>query len=535
MKEFLRSISGKAFLASVVVTLPLSLLVGFLLYKGEKEADFLKAEQRAIAVKSQLESALNESVAASKIFAFLLERDLAGMDFDSTAEAILSKNKNIDALQWVRGNTIIRTFPLKGNEASIGYAVMDVPEHRAEALEAVARGELYFEGPINLKQGGKGFVGRYPIFKGDTLAGFSAVIVRMETFLRALEMDESGKDEMFSYQLVKKNRSNQAARLLFEGAGTFEGECRAKRRVPIGDWVVYVKLNDPPHVYKGVLFIATGILISLMLSLIYGFLREQPRKLEELVSRKTRTLDEVNAALEQQTAQLKRSNTDLEQFAYAASHDLQEPLRMVSSFLKLLERKYEGQLDDKANEYIHYAVDGANRMRRIILDLLEYSQSGTHADDLTDIKISEVIEEVAVLQSKIMEEKEAKLTFDHLPTVRSHRSQLVRIFQNLIGNALKYARPGISPEINVTAEDRGELWQFSIVDNGIGIAPENFERIFQLFGRLKQNPEVGGTGMGLSTVKRIVERLGGSIRVVSEHGQGSTFIFTLPKQPGVQH
>lgn len=534
MKEFLGSISGRAFFAALMATLPMSLLVAYLLYQAEKEADFLKAEQRAIAVKSQLESSLNESVVASKVFAFLLQRDLAGMDFDTVAQALLSKNKNIDALQWVRGNAIVRTFPLEGNEASIGYALMDVPEHRAEALEAVARGELYFEGPINLRQGGKGFVGRYPIFKGDSLAGFAAVIVRMETFLRALDMDASGKDETFSYQLVKKNKNDQAAHLLFEDMGTFEGECRAERRVPIGDWVVYVKLNDPAHVYRGVLFFPTGILISLMLSLIYGFLREQPRKLEELVSRKTRTLDEVNVALEQQTAQLKRSNTDLEQFAYVASHDLQEPLRMVSSFLKLLEKKYEGQLDDKAKEYIHYAVDGANRMRRIILDLLEYSQSGTHTDDLSDIKISEIIEEVAVLQSKIIEEKEARLTFDQPPTIYSHRSQLVRIFHNLIGNALKYARTETPPEIHITAEDKGELWQFSIVDNGIGIAPENFERIFQLFGRLKENPEVGGTGMGLSTVKRIVERLGGDIRVVSEHRQGSTFIFTLPKQPVVQ-
>lgn len=529
MKEFLSSISGKAFLAALAITMPFNLLIGYLLFDAERDADYAKAEQRAVAVKSRLESALNESVVASKVFAFLLERDLAGLDFDSVAGALLSENRYIDALQWVKGNSIMRTFPLEGNEASIGYAIMDIPRHRAEALEAAERGELYFQGPFELIQGGQGFVGRYPIFKRDSLAGFSAVIARMETFLRALEMDASGRDDSFSYQLSKRNRSDGSVAYLFPDAGTFEGECRAEKQVPIGDWTVHVKLNNPPHVYKGVLFVFTGILLSLMLALMYGFLREQPRKLEELVARKTQTLDELNGALKQQTVQLKQSNRDLEQFAYAASHDLQEPLRMVSSFLKLLEKKYEGQLDKKAEQYIHFAVDGSDRMRRIILDLLEYAQSGTHQDEVTVVELHEIMEEVSVLQSKLMEEKEAKLTFGELPAVAGHRSLYLRIFQNLIGNSLKYARPGVPPEIRVTAEDGGDHWRFYVSDNGIGIKPENFEKVFQLFGRLKEDPKVEGTGMGLSTVKRIVEQLGGSIRIASEYGRGSTFTFTVPK------
>lgn len=227
-------------------------------------------------------------------------------------------------------------------------------------------------------------------------------------------------------------------------------------------------------------------------------------------------------------AELKRSNEELEQFAYVASHDLQEPLRMVASYTQLLQRRYAAQLDATANEFIDFAVDGARRMQHFIADLLQYSRVATQARPLASVELAAVLETVRVNLKIALEESRAQLTSDPLPAVQGDPRQLTQLLQNLIGNALKFRRPGEPPAVRVTAERvEHRQWRIGVADNGIGIAPEFFERVFVIFQRLHGHDEYPGTGIGLAISKKIVERHGGRIWVESEPGQGTTFFFTL--------
>ncbi|MDN3689814.1 PAS domain-containing protein [Cyclobacterium jeungdonense] len=271
------------------------------------------------------------------------------------------------------------------------------------------------------------------------------------------------------------------------------------------------------------------------------FIRNQEGKVTRVVGAMTdityrkeyeESLEALNQQMSVHSKELERSNLELEQFAYVASHDLQEPLRMVSSFMGLLERKYGPDLDEKAHQYIRFAIDGAKRMRQIILDLLEFSRIGKHEDSLKLISISQIVDEVCVLQKRIIREGNAKVIYGELPSVISYRAPLMQVFQNLIGNALKYKRPDNPPQIEIQAEAAGDFWRFFIKDNGIGIDPIYHEKIFIIFNRLHNNEEYTGTGMGLAIVKKIIENLGGTIGVESAKGNGSTFYFTLPRPSG---
>jgi PAS domain S-box-containing protein len=230
----------------------------------------------------------------------------------------------------------------------------------------------------------------------------------------------------------------------------------------------------------------------------------------------------------QKVEELNHSNEELEKFAYLASHDLQEPLRMVTSYTQLLARRYKGKLDTDADEFIAYAVDGATRMQRLIQDLLAYSRVGAKLVNLLETSSEEALERALINLHGAIEESGAIVTYDNLPTVLSDEGQLVQLFQNLIANAIKYQNPGV-PEVNVSAAPYGrKKWVFSVRDNGLGIEPQYFERIFGMFQRLHKREEFAGTGVGLAICKKIVERHGGSISVESQLGHGSTFRFILP-------
>jgi light-regulated signal transduction histidine kinase (bacteriophytochrome) len=222
------------------------------------------------------------------------------------------------------------------------------------------------------------------------------------------------------------------------------------------------------------------------------------------------------------------SNKELEQFAYIASHDLQEPLRMVSSFLTQLEKKYGNALDDKAHQYIHFAVDGAKRMRQIILDLLDYSRIGKNEGERELISLNQVLEEVLALHRKTIEEKGAQINIAEMPRITAFRGPILQVFHNIIGNAIKYVKDHESPVIEIKAKQIENYLEVAIKDNGIGIDPEYFEKIFIIFQRLHNNEKYGGTGMGLAIVKKIMENMEGSVRVESTLGQGSIFYLLIP-------
>ncbi|MGH7930249.1 MAG: sensor histidine kinase, partial [Candidatus Binatia bacterium] len=233
--------------------------------------------------------------------------------------------------------------------------------------------------------------------------------------------------------------------------------------------------------------------------------------------------EETNSAKKE----LERSNSELQQFAYVASHDLQEPLRMVSGYTQLLAKRYQGQLDSDAEEFISYAVNGANRMQALIQALLEFSSVGSRKTKLAPVDCNEVVQiALAALRASIQQSR-AIVSYDTLPQVLADELQLVQLFQNLISNGIKYQNGG-SANIHVSCKPEGERWVFSVRDNGIGIDPKYRNRIFLIFQRLHTQQEYSGTGIGLALCKKIVERHGGKIWVESEPGKGCEFYFTLP-------
>jgi PAS domain S-box-containing protein len=227
--------------------------------------------------------------------------------------------------------------------------------------------------------------------------------------------------------------------------------------------------------------------------------------------------------------ELKRSNDELQQFAYVSSHDLQEPLRMVSSYTQLLAKRYQGRLDSDADEFIGFAVDGCNRMQGLIQDLLAYSRAGTNGKKLREVSSENALQKALANLRITIEQSGANVTHDSLPALTTDETQLTLVFQNLVGNAIKY-RGAEAPRVHVSASRNGDNeWTFSVRDNGLGIDPQYFERIFILFQRLHGRDEFEGTGIGLAICKKILERLGGRIWVESQPEKGSTFYFALPE------
>ncbi len=238
--------------------------------------------------------------------------------------------------------------------------------------------------------------------------------------------------------------------------------------------------------------------------------------------------------LEQRTRDLQKSNGDLTQFAYVASHDLQEPLRMVGSYVGLLARRYRGKLDETADEYIQFAVDGASRMQALISDLLVYSRAGTQAVHKQSVAFETIVQRALANLSLAISESSAAIRIGELPAVEADTVKLTQVLQNLIANALKFHKPGMRPEISIMATKVGQEWMFSVGDNGIGFDTRYTEKIFQVFQRLHGIGKYSGNGIGLAISKRIVEHHGGRLWADSQLGIGSTFFFTLPILSGME-
>jgi len=255
--------------------------------------------------------------------------------------------------------------------------------------------------------------------------------------------------------------------------------------------------------------------------LVTRFFEQKGELVKEIAERKL-----AMAALAAKEEKLQRSNTELEQFAYVASHDLQEPLRMVGSYTQLLSRRYKGKLDQDADEFIAFAVDGVTRMQRLINDLLRYSRVGTKGREPEPTDSGTVLERALANLKVTIEDNKATVTHDPLPVVMADDRQLEQLFQNLVGNAVKF-HGSEPPLVHIRAERSNGGWMFAVKDNGIGIEPQYFDRVFQVFQRLHTRAEYAGTGIGLAVCKKIVERHGGRIWVESEPGKGTSFLFTL--------
>lgn len=266
-------------------------------------------------------------------------------------------------------------------------------------------------------------------------------------------------------------------------------------------------------------------------------LKEAHGMLEEKVEERTAELEEMNIALKGNELklkdaidELKRSNKELQSFAYITSHDLQEPLRTIASFTQLLERRYKGKLDENADEFMDYIVDAAKRMKDMIQGLLEYSRVDRMESEFVEADMNEIVENVLSNLHSVIDESSADITYDDLPVVHCGPNQMIAVFQNLIGNAIKFKKPQFPPRVHISSQLdlKKKEWVFSVEDNGIGMDPKYSNKIFGVFRQLHTREEYKGTGIGLSIVKRIIESNGGRIWFKSELGTGSTFYFTLP-------
>jgi len=285
------------------------------------------------------------------------------------------------------------------------------------------------------------------------------------------------------------------------------------RRVADGDFEHEVIMNGPREVTE--------------LAAAVNTMRE--RILQELAATR-----QANAILQAHTAELERSNSELEQFAYVASHDLQEPLRKVASFTQLLQRRYAGQLDARADQYIEFAVDGAKRMQALINDLLQYSRLGRSAREPALVSSEAALAQARNNLAAVMEETGATVETGHLPLVLGELTLLTAVFQNLLSNALKFSG-GKPPRVVITCRRDEPFWLFSFADNGIGIEPEYAERIFVIFQRLHERSAYPGTGIGLAMARKIIEYFGGRIWLDTTCTEGSRFLFTLPMPPEIMN
>lgn len=259
--------------------------------------------------------------------------------------------------------------------------------------------------------------------------------------------------------------------------------------------------------------------------------QDQQSALKSLANQVVQLLElrKKNNLLLQTQQKLLSAAKEMEVFAYTASHDLKEPLRMVKSFMNLLEKKYADNLDDTAKKYIHYAVDGTERMELLIGDLLEYARAGNGNNEIKGTAINEIVEEIKKLYGLVIQEKNVSIALTGLSEIELNHTSTRQVLQNLIGNAIKYQSPGVQPLIVVNLADQSSHWLITVSDNGIGIAIENLENIFTPFKRLNSGKDYAGTGIGLAICKKIVEKHGGKIWVESKPGVGSTFYFTLKK------
>ncbi|MCB0153462.1 MAG: GHKL domain-containing protein [Anaerolineae bacterium] len=243
---------------------------------------------------------------------------------------------------------------------------------------------------------------------------------------------------------------------------------------------------------------------------------------------------QIQEALERQTEALKNSNAELEMYAYVASHDLQEPLRTITSYLQMLESRYSDQLDEKGSQIIKRTVNAAKRMHTLIQDLLSLSRINSQTSHIEPVDLGLLVEQVTQYLQRAIEEEQAIISYTDLPTISGDATQLAQVFQNLISNAIKF-RSSEPPKIHITATQQGKHWRFSIRDNGIGMDPELTKHIFIIFKRLHERDNYKGNGIGLAICKKIVEQHNGRIWVESEPNQGSTFFFTLPIEPPELH
>lgn len=483
---------------------------------------------------------------------------LSKADWESDARLYIDHFEGYYAMALVDRSLGVKWSSLRDKDGALPYGELFNGIKRF--LSLVPRGKPGISPLITLEGGARVFLAYVPVSTDGGHGGFVVGVFDSQALFDSILLHEVGS----GYSVAVYNGMEAIYTRHSEGE-TAEWAQEADAGIYDTPWTVRVwpssaSIEEMRSALPRVVFYS-GILLSLLVSLaIYLGQKAYERarvteaanlRLEAEVAERKRAEDEaerhardlsfVNLDLEKEIAERKRaedeaerharelarSNAELEQFAYVASHDLQEPLRVISGYVQLLARRYKGRLDESADEFIAFAVDGANRMQGLISDLLAYSRVGSAAREFSLTDCSAAMESAMVNLKTAIQESGAEITRADLPRVLADQSQVIQLFQNLIANAIKYRGPG-PPRIHVGATRRGDDWVFSVRDNGIGIDPKYHERIFIIFQRLHGKHEYSGTGIGLAICKKIVEKHGGAIWVESAPGQGCTFYFTIP-------
>jgi PAS domain S-box-containing protein len=768
---------------SFMVILALTMSISYAEYQLRLANDQDEVNSKLIEIERRFNTALNNGTAATKILSFLATNYNVKDNFEKVGSEILLNSPYVDVIQLLDSGEIIAVFPKTGNEAVLGYDILNDPKTKKEAEEAIIRKEIFFAGPFDLKQGGKGIVGRLPLFKEGQFSGYSAVIIYLQTLLEAGNIENSEKNPFF-IQLSKINPNSEIKEnFLPEPSDLNEfSQVKASTFLGSGKWYITVQLKKSTAIWKSIPVALLRILLSFGLGVAAWSFSRQPSLLAQKVKEQSKTilesnerfeyatkatsdviwdwdlinnqvyrsdlflqkfgyinstesnkagfwpsiihpddLEQVNQNMESLIAsqetyweqefrirksdekyvyvrdkgyiirnqenkalrmigateditkrklselelakekeklenvirgtkagtwewnvktgettyseiwaniigyelselqpadfntwksmvnpqdlgktlqaleshfegkkefyeseyrmrhkdgscvwildrgkvsswtedgkpkmmfgthmnitekkaqeelvlianqKLTNANEELQIFATLASHDMREPLRMISSFMSLLEKKYGGTLDPKANQYIHFAKDGAQRLTFLINDLLEYSKIGFDEENAEFIETKKLIEEIIPLKHRLIYEKNAKIILGNLPDITAVKTPIGTLFRNLIGNALLFTREGVNPVIRIEGTETEEFWEFSVEDNGIGIEPTNLSYIFGILNKVTLQDNYKRTGMGLATSKKIVNQHGGNIWAHSIPSEGSKFYFTLKK------
>ncbi|MBI1910961.1 MAG: GHKL domain-containing protein [Deltaproteobacteria bacterium] len=482
--------------------------------------------------------------------------------WESDASLYVSHYSGYQAIEWVDPTLHARwVVPFKGNESEVNKD-LGADEGRASALKAsMDRNEILFSRPSKLENGENVIFLSVPIFRNNFFEGYIVGNFRIKEVLDSFLKRES--TEGYSIKLFSANDE-----VYVNKADSFGDAWAQDSEIELYGASLRLRVepsyNTLHEMQSGLsnLILAAGLTVSVLVALMVYFAQNarirakaaeaantelerevkdrkraeaeaernsaevtvKNRELEQEISERKR----AEEAVEKHASELERSNRELEQFAYVASHDLQEPLRVISGYVQLLAKRYKGKLDPSADEFISFAVDGANRMQVLISDLLAYSRVGSQIKEFRETDCQEVLSSTISNLKPLIDETNAKITATALPKVMADSSQMCQLFQNLIGNAIKYKHEAKYPQVHISSVKKGSEWLFSVKDNGIGIDPKYFDRIFVIFQRLHGKHEYSGTGIGLSICKKIVEKHGGRIWVESQPGEGSTFCFTIP-------
>jgi len=473
---------------------------------------------------------------------FLLPQE----EWTADAETIVRDFPGFQAISWIDSSLHVRWIaPLAGNEALVGSEIAAEPKRRALFETVRQTRTAAVSGTIDLLQGGRGFVMYVPIFRGGDFVGVIGSGFRADVlFATILHGIAPG------YSLVVMTADEELYQRLAEEV-TLEAEWGQKTKIKFAgaQWQMRVWPQATTLAQQQSLLpnwaLGSGLLATALFSVVVALAQERQSQVQtmkitngELVRENIKRKEaeeavhalniELERRVRERTAALARANADLRQVAYVSAHDLQEPVRMVSTYTQLLARRYQGKLDDEADRFIGHTVEGAARIHMLLTDLLAYLQIDQAEADRSETNCEEIFANALSGLHGTIIAAAAVVTHDPLPTVRGHATQLTLVFHNLLENALTF-RHAAPPWVHVWAERRDGMWLFAVRDNGIGIEPQYAKQIFLMFERLHSQGEYPGTGMGLTLCKKIVERHGGEIWVESQLGHGATFYFTIPR------